>query len=354
MQRRSFLKRAAVAVGGTALGAPDVLGAEAALATRTAETSEGMPRRTVGRTGIRASIVGFPGLCLVHDDQRRCTEGIRAALERGVNYFDVAPAYGNGDAETKMGIGLDGVDRSRYTLACKTKMRDRQGARQELERSLRRLRTDHFDVYQLHALRQPAEVRRALGPGGAIETFLKAREEGKVRFLGFSAHTTKAALLAMKLFRFDTVMFPINFVEYFTLGFGKPVLELANRQGAAVLAIKPMCRGAWPEGVERTRRWWYRPVEDDREIDLVLRFTLSQPGVVLGMPPAFLDLAQKAFETGRAFRPIQEDEVETLRKLAASCLSIFRREEERVARGLPADEPLYADSPHETCPCAHA
>ncbi|MHC4544103.1 MAG: aldo/keto reductase, partial [Planctomycetota bacterium] len=104
---------------------------------------------------------GFPGLALVHYDQDRCNAGLHDAFKRGVNYFDVAPAYGNGEAEIKMGIGLQGIDRSRIFLACKTKKRDKEGARKELERSLERLKTDYFDLYQLHHLRWPKEVKQA-------------------------------------------------------------------------------------------------------------------------------------------------------------------------------------------------
>jgi predicted aldo/keto reductase-like oxidoreductase len=348
MKRRSFLKAVSGTVSGTVLSVPSVLRAQQTAAEAAEVKVDGMPRRVLGRTGMNVSVVGFPGLALVHEDQQGSTAALHAAFRRGVNYFDVAPAYG--DAEVKMGIGLQGIDRSDYFLACKTKMRDKQGARKELERSLDRLKTDFFDVYQLHCLKTPEEVQQALGPGGAMETFLEARHEGKVRHLGFSAHTTKGALEAMKGFRFDTVMFPINFVEFFQFGFGKPVLALAVEQGAGVLAIKPMCRGAWPEGAEKTRRWWYRPVEDEEEIDLALRFTLSQRGVVAGMPPAFVDLAEKAIETGRSYTPIAEAETAKLRTLALTCHSIFRREEEQVACAAPAREAAYPDSPHACCP----
>jgi predicted aldo/keto reductase-like oxidoreductase len=201
----------------------------------------------------------------------------------------------------------------------------------------------------MHHLRTPEEVKQALGPGGAMETFLKAKEEGKVKYLGFSAHTTKGALQAMEGFRFDTVMFPINFVELYLLGFGQEVLDLAEKQGAAVVAIKPMCRGAWPEGVERTRKWWYRPVEDLKEIDLALRFTLSQKAVVTGFPPAFVDLTDRAIEVGRNYHPTTPAEAEFLRQLAQSCESIFRREEEQVAHAMPCRQ-----SPFPGCPYEHA
>ena len=348
MKRRTFLK----GMGGiaTSLTVQSIVGCEQLLSNKQDDKVAGLPRRTLGRTGEKVSVVGFPGLALSHYDQNRCNTGLHEAFEQGVNYFDVAPAYGkDGDCEKKMGIGLQGIDRSRIFLACKTRMRDKAGARQELERSLKRLKTDHFDLYQMHCLRTPEEVKRALGPGGAIETFLKAKEEGKVRYLGFSAHTTKGALEAMKGFRFNTVMFPINFVEFFKMGFGKPVLELANKQGAAVLAIKTLSKGPWPKGANRTRKWWYRATEIQEEANLALRFTLSQKPVVAGIPPSFLDLLDKAIEAGRSYRPIREAEMLKLQEIAKDCESLFRREEERVARGDLLHSPVYADSPHECC-----
>jgi len=314
MKRRTFLKALGSIATGGALGAQSILGGcEQAASTGTIEKVAGLPRRVLGRTGRKVSIVGFPGLALIHYDQNRCTAGIHSAFERGVNYFDVAPAYGNGDAEIKMGIGLQG----------------------------------------LHHLRWPEEVKQALGPNGAFETFLKAKEQGKVKYLGFSAHTTKGALEAMKGFHFDTVMFPINFVESFKMDFGKSVLELADRQGAAVLAIKPLSKGAWPEDVERTRKWWYRTTETQEEVDLAMRFTLSQKRVSAGIPPSFLDLLDKAIVAGRSYRPITKAETQKLWEMAKTCKSIFRREEEEVARGGLIHQPVYPDSPHECCSYAY-
>lgn len=351
MDRREFLKVVGGVAGSCALGAQTAFGAEKAAVTQ----GNGLPQRVLGRTGEKVSIVGFPGLALSHYEQERCTAGLHEAFDRGLNYYDVAPAYGrNGECEIKMGVGLQGIDRDRIFLACKTKMRDKDGARKELERSLQRLKTDHFDLYQMHHIRTPQEVERALGPGGAIETFLKAREEGKVRYLGFSAHTTKGALTALKGFKFDTIMFPISFVDYFEMGFGKPVLDLANEQGAGVLAIKPLSMGVWPEGVQRTRQWWYRTTETQEEVNLAMRFTLSLKGVVAGIPPSFLDLLDKAIEAGYSFQPITESEMQKVRQMAKGCRALFRRDEERVALGHRTDEPLHPGSPHECCPCAHA
>jgi aryl-alcohol dehydrogenase-like predicted oxidoreductase len=348
MKRRTFLKTVSGVTGGLALRPDGPL--HAAATAPSADNVAGLPRRPLGRLGVKLSTVGFPGLSLVHYDQSQCTNGLHKAFERGVNYFDVAPAYGNGEAETKMGIGLVGLDRSRYFLACKTKMRDKDGARQELERSLKLLKTDHFDLYQMHHLVKPEDVRRALGPGGALETFLKAREEGKVKYLGLSAHSTKAALEALKGFHFDTVMFPINFVEYYLRDFGKEVLGLADERGTAVLAIKPMSRGLWPEGAKPARKWWYRSVEEEREVSLAWRFTLSQKGVVAGIPPSFLDLLDKAIVAAGSYRPPTEAELEELKQIAKNGRSLFVKEDAQVASGSPCG-PGLAHNPHAVdCP----
>lgn len=349
MKRRSFLKTVGGAAGLAAVNWTRMFGHAADRPIL--DHPSGLPRRVLGRTGRAISIVGFPGLALSRLSQEESNTAARKAFDLGCNYFDVAPAYG--DAEQKMGPALAGW-RDQVFLSCKTKMRDAKGAREELERSLQRLKTDHFDLYQLHHIRTPAEVQQALGPGGAMETLLKAREEGKVRWLGFSAHTTKGALELMKGFRFDTVMFPVNFVEYFSIGFGKPILELAKEQGAAVIAIKPTSAGAWAPGAERTRNWWYPTVETVEDLTLALRFTLSLDPVITGIPVSFMDVFEKTIEAARAYRRISEEELARLRDRAAQSLSLFKREEDAVATaGLPP-HPLHPGSPHEAHPGSYA
>ena len=185
MKRRAFLQT----MGGAslaALGVPRVFAADPPL-----EKVEGVPRRVLGRTGMKISVVGFPGLALTKIDQEQCTAALHKAFDRGLNYYDVAPNYGNGDAEIKMGVGLRGLDRSQYFLSCKTHKRDKAGAQMELDRSLERLKTDHFDLYQLHHLVTPGEVKQAFGAEGAMEAVLKAKEQGKLRsaasFFGYRA-----------------------------------------------------------------------------------------------------------------------------------------------------------------------
>lgn len=347
MKRRSFLKVVGGLTGGVATGVTSVFGKDA---EPIVGKTQGMPQRVLGRTGIKVSVVGFAGLALSHYEQDVCTKGLHSAFDRGLTYFDVAPAYGkDGECEIKMGVGLQGLDRSRYVLACKSKKRDKAGAREELERSLQRLKTDHFDLYQMHHLVKPEDVKTALGPGGALETFLKAKEEGKIKAIGFSAHTTKAALEALRGFNFDTVMFPINYVEYYTRDFGKQVLALAKEKGAAVISIKTIHSGAWPKGQPQARSWWYRPLEDQEEINLAYRWTLSLPGVVAGIPVSYLDLQDKCITAGYAFHPANDADAKKLQDMATGQGSIFKREEDMVAMG-KTPECAYPDHPHDRCP----
>jgi predicted aldo/keto reductase-like oxidoreductase len=192
---------------------------------------------------------------------------------------------------------------------------------------------------------KPSEVEEAFGGNGAMDTVLKARDQGKVRYIGFSAHTTKSALDAMKTFKFDTVMFPINFVEFYVRNFGAEVLDLAATQGAGVLAIKPLSWGTWPKDGKKNREWWYRSVEEPAEVELAMRFSLSQKGVVAGIPTSFVDLFEKAVEAARAFKPLDADAVSQLRQMAANRESLFLNEEKQVAFNHPHSNPHY---PHES------
>jgi aryl-alcohol dehydrogenase-like predicted oxidoreductase len=332
MKRRLFLKTVGGMAGVTALGVPEMFAVS--------ESAE-LPRRMLGRTGLKVSVVAFPGLALTKCDQERGTAALHSALDGGVNYFDVAPNYGNGDAEIKMGIGLQGLDRSKYVLACKTHKRDLSGAQMELDRSLQRLKTDHFDVYQLHHLVTPSEVKQVLGPGGAMDAILKARDQGKLKYIGFSAHTTKGALEAMRSFKFDTVMFPINFVEYYTRDFGKEVMQLANEQGAGLISIKPISWGTWPKEGQKNREWWYRSVEDPKQIQLAVRFALSQKGVATAVPTSFVDLFEKTVEAAKTFHPLDQEAVTELQAMAADRESIFLNEEKQVAVNHPHLNPAY-------------
>jgi len=311
MNRREFIRRTLAA------------SLASALPTEAAQYAGPIPKRKLGRTGERLSIIGMGGIVVVGSPQNEADRIVREAIGRGVNYFDVAPTYGNGEAEEKLGNALAGY-RDKVFLACKTTMRDREGARKELETSLSRLRTDHFDLYQLHALTTKDDVEKALGVGGAIEAFLKAREEGKVRFLGFSAHSVEAALTAIDRFDFDTVLFPFNWVCFYRGNFGPQVVKAARAKKMGLLALKAMARSPWPEGVKHDYpKCWYQPVSDPAEAELALRFTLSEP-ITAAIPPGEYRLFQMALSIAARFKRLGKKERQLLQAKATELQPIFR------------------------------
>ena len=174
-----------------------------------------------------------------------------------------------------------------------------------------------------------------------MECVLKAREQGKVKYIGFSAHTTKGALEAMRAFKFDTIMFPINFVEYYTRGFGKEVIALANEQEAGLISIKPISWGTWPKEGQKNREWWYRSVEQPEQVELALRFALSHKGVTTAIPTSFLDLFEKTVQAARSVRPLDSEAIKQLQEMAANRESIFLNEEKQVAMNHPHSNPFY-------------
>jgi predicted aldo/keto reductase-like oxidoreductase len=211
-------------------------------------------------------------------------------------------------------------------LAEKTQKRDAAGAQAELEQSLRRFHTDHFDLYQFHAVTSMEDVDKILAPNGAAETFLKAKKEGKVRFLGMSAHGPQAAIRLMNALPLDSILFPVNFAAWET-GFGPQMLEEAKKKGMARLALKALAKGQWAKGLKREERWapkcWYEPVRDRQLAALSLRFSLGQE-ITAAVPPG----------DERIFDMAVEIASQPLTKLSTAELA-------QLKQGLGAVEPVF-------------
>lgn len=341
MKRRTFVKTVGTAAGALALGVRPLFADPTDPSRKLLPHASGLPRRILGRTGRAISIIGYPGLALSKISQPEANAALKAGFEKGINYFDVAPAYG--DAEIKMGTAMVGLPRDEIFLASKTKKRDAEGSRLELERSLTRLKTDHFDLYQMHVMSTAAEVKQVFAAGGAMETLVKAREEGKARWLGFSAHTKEAALELLRQFKFDTIMYPVNFLEHFTHKFDPEVLELARREGTAALAIKPISAGSWKQGEQRTRNgYWYRTLEDQADIDQAMRFTLSLDPVVAAVPTSFTDIAEKSIVAGVNYRPATGADMDAMRAMAEKYQPLFPRRPNFVGAGPHAEYYAHA------------
>ncbi|MGQ9487134.1 MAG: aldo/keto reductase [Armatimonadota bacterium] len=280
-----------------------------------------IPKRPYGKKGDQLSILGLGGIVLARLPQGDANALAREAYEKGINYFDVAPTYW--DAEERMGPAIKPF-RDKIFLACKTTRRDAKGALEELENSLRKLQTDHFDLYQLHGLSKMEELEQCFAPGGAMETFLKAREQGKVRYIGFSAHSEEVALAAIKRFPFDSVLFPFNFVTLFRGNFGWELLKEAPKRDVTLLALKAMAKTHWQEGDKRLEKCWYKPITDPKLAELALRFTLSLP-VAAAIPPGDENIFRMAIPFAERFRKITSREERQLRAEAEKLTPIFSR-----------------------------
>jgi aryl-alcohol dehydrogenase-like predicted oxidoreductase len=315
MTRRQFVKTGAAA---TAL--LDLFPATLTSLARE-QPPQGLEKRSLGKTGEKLSILGFGGIVVKDATPEAASLRVREAIDHGVNYFDVAPSYG--DAEERLGPALQPF-RQNVFLACKTEQRRKREVAAELDRSLQRLRTDHVDLYQLHAVTTSEEVETILGPDGALRAFLEAKQAGKIRFLGFSAHSVEAALALIEGFAFDTILFPINYVTWHAGNFGPQVLARAHERGMGILALKAMAKGPWPAGATRNSpKCWYEPLSLPEEALLALRFTLSHP-VTAAIPPGDENLFRLALALGGKITPLEASEVEAIKKKALLGHAIFR------------------------------
>jgi predicted aldo/keto reductase-like oxidoreductase len=167
------------------------------------------------------------------------------------------------------------------------------------------------------------DVETILSPGGALETFLKARDAGKTRFIGFSAHSVEAALALMDRFDFDTILFPVNFRTWHAGNFGPQVLEMAQKKKMGILALKAMAGSRIPSGAERVRpKCWYDPLIEPEDAALGLNFTLSHP-VTAAIPPGDEELFQMALELAGQFSPLTQSQTIKIKAMAMQGEPIF-------------------------------
>ena len=281
-----------------------------------------LPRRRY-KDDVDLSVVGFGGIVLMGMSQQEANRVVAEVASRGVNYFDVAPSYGGGEAEEKLGPAISAYRKSVF-LSCKTMEREAGPAQTELEKSLQRLKTYHFDLYQFHAVTRLDEVERIFAPGGALETFVKARKEGKIKYIGFSAHSEAAALAMLDRFAFDSVLFPFNLVCYAQGHFGPAVMEKAKSMGVARLALKMLARGPWPkEGKRGYPKAWYQPIDELEEARKAVRFTLNED-VTAALPPGDIRLFRMAMNLAAEFRPLRAEERNEILAGTSGLTPLFR------------------------------
>jgi aryl-alcohol dehydrogenase-like predicted oxidoreductase len=300
-----------------------------------------MERRRLGRTGHLSSVVIFGAAAVGMVDEATAAAALDRALGAGVNQIDVAPTYG--EAELRVGPWLV-RHREAIFLACKTRERTKDGAAKELRRSLTRLRTDHVDLYQLHAVTDMDTLDEALAPGGALEAFLEAREEGLLRYIGITGHGHQAPAVfaeALRRFAFDTVMFPLNAVLYANPTYRRDAQALLARcqeHDVGAQIIKSAARQPWagagvrrlitrmPTPEERARlpyTTWYEPHDRQEAIDQAVWFVLSQPGVSAIASSGDVRILDRVLDSVGRLRPLSAAEQEAIVAAADPAMTVF-------------------------------
>src|SRR5690554_960535 len=292
MDKRQFIKNNIA--GAIALGATNKVNSAFTVTDLNSGIINTVPKikRTLGKTGFNVFPVIYGGIVSSRDGQAASDNYVAWALDRGINYFDVAPSYG--DAEEKLGISLKPFRKDNY-LACKTAIRTRAEAEVEFEESLRLLQTDYFDVFQLHSLTTPEDVDRVFASDGVMEMIEKEKQRGRIRKVGFSAHSQKQALRAMSLYDFDTVMFPINWQMDMLGKWGSGVAEDARKRGMGVIALKGLIHRKWLNDEERKAypKSWCKPIDvSDPEMGIAtLKYTFKTGADVIVPPGDFRNFA---------------------------------------------------------------
>lgn len=320
MRRRTFLSSSAAA--GISLSA------------RAAETGKmkpaGIPTRVFGKTGEKLTIIGQAGgrfpMC-AYEDAKAIT---LRAYELGVNYFDTARIYWNGRSEEVYGDVLPPF-RKHIFLTTKSPQRSRKGAEEDLEKSLRALKTDHVDLWQIHQVSTMDEVQQIFAPGGAIEAFEAAKKAGKCRFMGFTGHHDPEVHLAMlkNYDKYDTILMPLNPADPSYLSFEKMVLPVAVERGMGIQAMKSTANSKLLHSI---------PLKD------CLTYVLSLPIHCLALGCTTIGQIEDDVRIAQHFKPMAEEQMASVRMKAAKfkgpALEDWKRNTEHASTHRYWDGPL--------------
>ena len=260
-----------------------------------------IPTLAFGRTQHQSTRIIFGAAALSRVTQDEADRTMELILRHGVNHIDTAASYG--DAELRLGPWMPQL-RQELFLATKTGQRTFQPAYDEIRRSLERLRTDYVDLIQLHNLVDADEWETAMGPGGALEAAIRAREEGLVRAIGVTGHGLAVARMhkrSLERFDFDSILLPYNYPmmqnPQYAADF-EDVVALCQERNVAVQTIKAITRAPWGDR-EHTAATWYEPLRDQASIDLAVHWVLGRPGIFLNtvgditILPMVLDAAER-------------------------------------------------------------
>jgi aryl-alcohol dehydrogenase-like predicted oxidoreductase len=273
-------------------------------------------KRPFGRTGHFSTVTIFGAAALFNATQEETDPILDLLLEHGVNHIDTAAGYG--ESEKRLGPWMK-HHRDRFFLATKTGDRAYAGAKESLHRSLDRLQTDHVDLLQLHALTHPDEWEQALGPGGALDAAVEARDRGLVRFIGVTGHGWTVAAMHFKSlarFDFDSVLLPYNALMWGNAGYRADFERLEAvclERDIAMQTIKPIALGPWAAS-ERTHTTWYQPLREQADIDVAVHWAMARPHVFLNTAGDLTLLPMVLDAAGRYAGPPSDEAVEALQE----------------------------------------
>jgi len=267
-----------------------------------------MENRRLGKTEHMSSVLTFGSAALWRVSQAEADAAIELATGHGVNHFDVAPSYGQ--AEMRLGPWMEKHHKEVF-LACKTNERGKTGAWESLKRSLDLLKVDYFDLYQFHGVSDLEALNVILGPMGALEAVLEAKEQGLVRHIGITGHRPFVQVEALNRFDFDTVLFPCNRVlaahrnDYTDFSL---LLETCRQKDVGTIGIKAVAKRPW-ETTMHMHRTWYEPFDEQTDIDKSLWFALSQ-GITTAAMPSELNLWPLVIDAAERYRALDAGEQE--------------------------------------------
>ena len=272
-----------------------------------------MQTRRFGRTGHMSTVAIFGAAGLSQVTQAEADKAMEQTIEAGVNHIDIAPSYGQ--AEERVGPWMP-RERGRFFLGCKTMERTKEGAWKELQASLKRLQTETFDLYQFHAITKMEELDAVTMKGGALEAVVEARERGLFKYIGITGHGVNAPqiyLEALRRFDFDSVLFPLNFVQMGNPEYRANAEELiatCKAKDVGTMVIKAITRGPWGQK-EHTATTWYEPFHDSETIQKAVNFALSHDvtGICTAGDTRVLPLVLKACENFTRLNDAEKEEM---------------------------------------------
>ena len=269
-----------------------------------------IPQKPFGRTGHRSTRTIFGAAALGTVTQEEADRTLELLLIYGINHIDTAASYG--ESELRIGPWMQ-EHRKDFFLATKTEKRTYQGAKDELKRSLERLQVEQVDLWQMHFLVDPDDLKTALAPGGALEAFIEAKDEGLVRYLGVTGHgliIPSHLETCLDNYSFDSILLPFNFIQMQNpvyVNEFEALIQRCKAQNVAVQTIKSISRGPKSDG-DQDHATWYEPLVDDRAITNAIHWVLGHPDVFLNTV-GDIHLLKKVLKAADTFESRPPDEI---------------------------------------------